>query len=316
VLDNSEIIDDGLESALRNLEPFESSELIFIKSTRNLGFAEGSNVLIEAALKHADCEYVLLLNNDAVAMPRLISELKAAIAAQPSAGMAGPRVHKLENPSEIDSLGIVLYRSLMPADRHDTNEPYLGPSGGCAMITRECLTALEENAGYFFDNRFFCYCEDTDLVLRVNLLGYRPVFVNEILALHEGQASSSKGFNQFIAYQGLRNSTWLVIKLIPARQLRLYGPLHLLAHLMSVGNHLLHGRFALIRDVYSDVFKYVSAIVTDRKKIAASTRNSAKDWEKLIARRFYREGYLSGALREIARRFKRSLASSKDRTNS
>jgi GT2 family glycosyltransferase len=249
-------------------------------------------------------------------MPRLISELKAVLAAQPSAGMAGPRVHKLENPDEIDSLGIVLYRSLMPADRYDTNEPYLGPNGGCAMITRECLATLKDTAGYFFDGRFFCYCEDTDLMLRANLLGYRPAFVNEVLALHEGQASSGKGFNPFIAYHGFRNSTWLVIKLMSAKQLLRYGPLHLVAHLMFIGNHLVQGRITLIRNIYGDIFKQFSMIAADRKVIAASTRNSAKDWDSLIARRFYREGYLSGALREIARRFKRSLASSKDRTNS
>jgi GT2 family glycosyltransferase len=184
------------------------------------------------------------------------------------------------------------------------------------MITRECLATLKDTAGYFFDGRFFCYCEDTDLVLRANLLGYRPAFVNEVLALHEGQASSNKGFNSFIAYQGLRNSTWLVIKLIPARQLLRYGPLHVLAHLMTVGNHLVHGRITLIRDIYCSILKQFSIIAADREKIAASTKNSAKDWENLIARRFYREGYLSGTLREIARRFKRSLASSKDRTNS
>jgi GT2 family glycosyltransferase len=184
------------------------------------------------------------------------------------------------------------------------------------MITRDCLAALKDTAGYFFDGRFFCYCEDTDLVLRANLLGYRPVFVNEVLALHEGQASSGKGFNSFIAHHGLRNSTWLVIKLIPARQLLRYGPLHVLAHLMTVGNHLVHGRITLIRDTYSDVLKQFSIIAADRKVIAASTRNSAKDWESLIARRFYREGYLSEALREIARRFKRSFASSSERTDS
>jgi GT2 family glycosyltransferase len=307
ILDNSEV-DDGLKSAMHSLEPFQSTEVIFITAEKNLGFAEGSNVLIEEALKHADCECVLLLNNDAVAMPRLIGELRAALAANPTAGLAGPRVHKLENPNEIDSLGIVLYRSLMPADRYDINEPYLGPSGGCAMITRECLTTLEEAAGYFFDGRFFCYCEDTDLVLRANLLGYQPVFVNEVLALHEGQASSSKGFNPFIAYHSLRNSTWLVIKLIPTQLLSKYGILHLVAHLMTFSNHLAHGRISLVCDVYRDIFKGVQNIAAGRK-VAAPNKNKSVQLERAIAHRFYREHYLSNAAKDAAKNLKNRLAS-------
>jgi GT2 family glycosyltransferase len=294
VLDNSEI-DDGLENALVNCEPFESSELIFIKSPKNLGFAEGSNVLIEEALKHTDCKYLLLLNNDAIAMLRLISELKAALAAQPSAGMAGPRVHKLENPNEIDSLGIVLYRSLMPADRYDINEPYLGPSGGCAMITRECLAALKENAGYFFDPRFFCYCEDTDLALRANLLGYTPRFVDEVLALHEGQASSAKGFNRFIAYHGLRNATWVTVKLIPTTIFTRFFLAFLLAHILWFSNHLFFGRFELVFRTYFDTAKEIREVIFDRKKLSSNFQKKDIDFSRLIAKRFYRKGYLTAS---------------------
>ncbi len=304
VLDNSEI-DDGLERALSYLQPFESSELIFIKSRRNLGFAEGSNVLIEAALKHADCEYVLLFNNDAVAMTGLIGGLRTALSADPSAGLAGPRVHKLENPDEIDSLGIVLYRSLMPADRYDTNEPYLGPSGGCAMITRECLSNLKETAGYFFDARFFCYCEDTDLALRANLLGYQPVFVNELFALHEGQASSSKGFSPFIAYHGLRNATWLVIKLFPLSLVLRFALLHLLAHLMTVANHLLHGRFQLTYQVYRDIAGQYLSVVKERRRLIKSNKMPASRFKWFIARRFYRKGYLSAASSNVVKSLSR-----------
>jgi GT2 family glycosyltransferase len=298
VLDNSEI-DDGLENALSNLEPFESSELIFIKSTRNLGFAEGSNVLIEAAFKHADCEYVLLLNNDAVAMPGLIGGLRTALSAEPSAGLAGPRVHKLENPDEIDSLGIVLYRSLMPADRYDTREPYLGPSGGCAMITRECLTALKENAGYFFDPRFFCYCEDTDLMLRANLLGYQPAFINEVLALHEGQASSGQGYNAFIAYHGLRNLTWMILKSVPTYLLTRFGFFFVAAHSLWILNHLCLGRLNLIFSVYKDILKGAPLMQESRQKMRNISRSEVWRLADTISPRFYRKEYMRSAIKKI-----------------
>jgi GT2 family glycosyltransferase len=201
----------------------------------------------------------------------------------------------------------------MPADRYDTNEPYLGPTGGCAMITRECLLTLKRTSGYFFDSRFFCYCEDTDLVLRANLLGYRPVFVNEVLALHEGQASSNKGFNQFIAYHGLRNSTWLVIKLIPASVILRFGLLHFLSHLMTISNHVLHGRVCLLRDTYRDILNNYRNITADRRRLTLARKVPSIRLAKLIAPRFYRKGYIPTHLRHLLRNLTGSITVTKER---
>jgi GT2 family glycosyltransferase len=296
ILDNSEL-DDGLEAALRLLPPFQHTRIAYYRSLKNLGFAEGSNVLIDRLFESADCQFVLFLNNDAVALPPLLGKLKQALINHPGAGLSGPRVHKLDDPTQIDSLGIVLYKSLMPADRYSIEEPYLGPSGGCAMATRTCLEELKRTAGYFFDPKLFCYCEDTDLVLRANLLGYQPHFVNEVLALHEGQASTSKGYNRFIAYHGLRNSTWVALKLVPISSLIRNAGWHALAHALSVGHHSICGRFGLLRDVYRDLLRGLAGIHSDRLRIRIATGSSGKPSNPKIADRFYRKGYLIEGLR-------------------
>ena len=296
VLDNSEF-DDGLEAALRTTAPFEHTRIAYYRSPKNLGFAEGSNVLIDRLFEAADCQFVLFLNNDAVALPPLLGKLKQALIDHPNAGLSGPRVHKLDDPTQIDSLGIVLYKSLMPADRYSTEEPYLGPSGGCAMATRTCLEELKRTADYFFDPKLFCYCEDTDLVLRANLLGYQPHFVNEVLALHEGQASTSKGYNPFIAYHGIRNSTWVAIKLVPTSFLIRNAGWHALAHLLSIAHHASRGRFGLLRNVYRDLLKGFAGIHSDRLRIRIATGKSGAPTHPKIANRFYRQGYLIEALR-------------------
>jgi GT2 family glycosyltransferase len=69
--------------------------------------------------------------------------------------------------------------------------------------------------GCCFDERFFCHCEDTDLVLRANLLGYRPACVDELVALHEGQANSLGQHSTSNAYQCLRNTICMPCKSMP-----------------------------------------------------------------------------------------------------
>lgn len=298
VLDNAPERGD-LHSAIVKLPRFKGSQLRLYRSATNLGFADGSNALIKRYLAEESCQNILLLNNDAVALPQLVSSLVSVIARHPEAGMAGGRMHKLDQPDQVDTLGIALYASLMPADRHDTEDVFLGPTGGCAMISRECVVALEEAAGYIFDGRFFCYCEDTDLVLRANFLGFRPVFVDEVMALHEGQASSGGTHNTFIAYHGLRNSIWMVAKSVPSRLLWRYGALFVLANLMSIARYTATGRFGLVFRVYRDALRGFPAMRRDRRRLLKAARLSPAEFEERISRRFYRSGYFRNVIRKL-----------------
>jgi GT2 family glycosyltransferase len=301
ILDNSES-DDGLSEALGKLvtrSAAEGTDIRCFRSEKNLGFAEGSNFLFRELEKIPDWRFVLLLNNDAIAQPDLLGSLRDALVQNPQAGMAGARMHKLDDPEKIDSLGIVLYRSLMPADRYDVNEPYLGPTGGCAMITRECLTRLYASAGYYFDPSYFCYCEDTDLALRANMLGYRPVFVDQILALHEGQASTHQGYNPFISYHGQRNAIFLKLKLMPLRLLIKYGVLSVLFWLLGWVRNAAHGHPLLSIKIIVDVFRSLPRILSQRHRLARTSILTSADFEMLLAPRFYRRGFISEALKQL-----------------
>lgn len=300
VLDNGSE-DDTIGSAIARFSPYDSTDLRLWRSERNLGFAEGSNRLIVHLLDDPDCRYILLLNNDAVALPPLPTRLYAALRDAPAAGLAGGRMHRLDAPHQVDTLGIALYASLMPADRHALSDHYLGPTGGCVLISRACLEDLRQSAGYWFDPRFFCYCEDTDLVLRARLLGYQPVFVDEILALHEGQASSTavNGYNSFIAYHGIRNSLWLVVKSIPGRLLAKYGLLFVLAHLMTITRHLLSGHPRLLLRAYRDAFRRVPELLAERRRLRKHARIDARRLDAGITPRFYRRGYTVLVARQL-----------------
>lgn len=291
---------------LRRLLPSDAAcDVRLYRSAQNLGFAQGSNALLALALAQPQCRYVLLLNNDAVARPRLLQALRdALIQGQPgNVHMAGARMHRLADAEAVDTLGIALYASLMPADRKTLDDPFMGPTGGCALYSRTLLDAVYVRSGYWFDPRYFCYCEDTDLVLRARLLGYDGAFVDELLALHEGQASSqATGPSDFVAYHGLRNSIWMQVKLIPAPLLARYGVLLLLAHVATGVRYVLTGRVNVLWRVYRDAWHQRAAFVQERKQWMNRGGDRAPGLQRLIAPRFYRRGYFFQIVRQWWRR--------------
>lgn len=289
---------DGLQSAAH-------SRIQLFRSNTNLGFAAGSNFLIDQLLTIANCNFIGLLNNDAVAQPALVHLLREALtSASGPVGMVGGRMHKLKHPQEVDTLGITLYASLMPADRKDTQDPYLGPTGGCCLMTRAFVQDIKATSGYCFDARFFCYCEDTDLVLRANLLGYRPAYVDQLVALHEGQASSRSKSNNFIAYHGLRNAIWMHWKLIPASLLIRNSLWLLLAHLLTIARQTLSGRPGVVLVLYRDAFRQLPAMLKERARFQVAARVDPSVLEKAVSKRFYRAGYAGVVLAEWRERLR------------
>ena len=298
VLDNGSAEAD-FDQLAHALEGTRQSHIQLFRSKRNLGFAAGSNFLIDRLLAIPHCHYIGLLNNDAVAKPELVRLLREALASSTApAGMSGGRMHKLSAPEEVDTLGITLYASLMPADRKDTLDPYLGPTGGCCLMSRAFVQDVKASSGYCFDERFFCYCEDTDLVLRANLLGYRPAYVDQLVALHEGQASSHSKPNTFVAYHGLRNALWMHWKLIPTSLLIKNSPWLLLAHLLTIARQTLSGRPGVLFALYRDAFKQLPALLKERAQFQVAARVAPSVLGKAISRRFYRQGYAGVVLSE------------------
>lgn len=295
VLDNASASDD-YQHLLQNAQPPQAGSLYIYRSETNLGFAQGSNVLIDLLLQNASCQRIMLLNNDAVAHPDMLGSLDEMLnTAGDVTGLAGGRMHRLAAPDEVDTLGIAIYASLMPADRKTLDDIYVGPTGGCCMLTRRCVESLLALSGYCFDPRFFCYCEDTDLVLRALLLGYQPAYLDKLLAWHEGQASSGGGYNPFIAYHGLRNTLWMHIKLMPAGLLWRNFLLLLLAHILMVGRHTMAGRFSLMWRVYRDALRGAPEFLHERRQLARQFQGSDAATSVLshrLTRRFYRSGYL------------------------
>lgn len=268
-------------------------------SDANLGFAAGSNFLLQALLAEPECSHALLFNNDAVADASMLARFTQLIGHHEQVDLAGGRMHQLAKPDEVDTLGIAIYASLMPADRKTMDDPYWGPTGGCCLLSRRLVVRVQEVSGYCFDPRYFCYCEDTDLIVRSRLLGFDAHYIDAVLAYHEGQASSGGGYNDFIAYHGLRNSLWMQVKLFPGYLWLRYGWLLFAAHLMTIVRYLVSGRVRVLFRMYRDGFVHLRTFWGERRSLRPHILASREEVLRLVAPRFYRRGYLRLALSQF-----------------
>jgi GT2 family glycosyltransferase len=273
-----------------------------LRSEENLGFAGGSNRLIEQALRDPACRRVLLVNSDAIANASGIAACLERMSAE-SRDLMGARMLKPGPPGAegVDSLGVTLYKSLLASNRMSTADAYLGPTGGLAVYTRRFLEEIVRLHGYVFDPSYFCYAEDTDLCVRARLAGFSAGYSDETAAWHEGQASTTGEYSDFILYHGIRNSIWMVAKSIPGALVALHLPWILALHAGIVLRHLTQGRARTLLRLYVDAAKGLPAALRARKVVQASRRVSLAEFRSHIDRKFYETRYVKAATRELFR---------------
>jgi GT2 family glycosyltransferase len=137
---------------------------------------------------------------------------------------------------QLDSVGIALLPGLRfidlgqgQIDQGQFDEAkILGPSGAAALFRVAALTKIAEsqsdsNQQEYFDERFFMYKEDCDLIYRLFLAGYGSIMVPQAIMYHDRTAAASgRGFwrrfsdrshkNQQIRAWSFRNQHLLYFK--------------------------------------------------------------------------------------------------------
>jgi GT2 family glycosyltransferase len=179
-----------------------------VRNDANLGFAGGSNVGIRRALDRG-ADWVLLLNNDAVAEPGLEAALERVARDRPDAGILACKV-LFEDGRTVMYAGasfntLLGYsgrrRGFGQADRADARHD-VGRADGAAMaLSRELL----ERIG-FLDEELFAYVEDVDLSLRARAAGFAVVFVPDAVVRHKGSASTGGSASTHNLYYDTRNT--------------------------------------------------------------------------------------------------------------
>lgn len=219
VVDNGSA--DGSLEALRARFPAAR----VIEMGFNSGFTGGMNAGTAAA-RHP---FVLWQNADLVLSPDYCARGLDVMAAEPDVGAVGGTVYKLvdgRRTQRVDQAGFTVSpthraKFLVRAAPQDT----VGVGGSCPLFRRSALASVQGPVGYVLDPWYFAYGEDIDVMLRLNLAGWRVRYAPELLAWHVGSASTvpqSRFYEKPDRMQvhHLKNRLATIIKTLPAPVLR------------------------------------------------------------------------------------------------
>jgi GT2 family glycosyltransferase len=175
-----------------------------VRTGLNLGFAGGNNAGIRRALARG-ADWVLLINNDAVAEPGLADALARAAEARPDAGLLACKILEADGKA-VQYAGATFDARRGYSGRVATTGPErlrdVGRADGAALAISR---AAAEQAG-LLDDSLFMYVEDVELSLRVREAGFAVVFVPDARVRHKGSASSGGGSSTLNLYYDTRNT--------------------------------------------------------------------------------------------------------------
>ncbi|MBV6430735.1 MAG: hypothetical protein IANPNBLG_00852 [Bryobacteraceae bacterium] len=289
------VVDNSGKGAVRG-DANVPQEVEVIENTRNVGYGSAVN----QAVKRSRAPYVAVLNDDAKPHPRWLESLVAAMESGERVGMCASRV-LLAGEGTLDSAGMLLCadgsskqrgHGLRPEEFSDSG-PVLLPSGSAALYRRKML---EETGG--FDDRFFLYCEDTDLGLRGIWQGWQCVYAADAVVDHQYSRTAGR-VSALKAYYVERNRLFVVVKNFPLRMLLkvptgtieryfwhglfLLGGSGAAARFQGEGSSIIHLVFLIVRAHFA-LLKHGPALLGERRRILRGARIRAAEFERICGR--------------------------------
>ncbi|MEK9185513.1 MAG: glycosyltransferase family 2 protein [Patescibacteria group bacterium] len=193
---NSQNIDFGIKIVVvENSEEDLSniSEIIYLKNKGNLGFSHGNNL----GITKAEGDYVWFLNPDTTVDPDTIAYMIRYMDTHPDVGIATP---KLVLPNGLlDKNCRRLFPSLNNSLKHFLkigNGYYaagdINVETEVDVVMGSCLLARRElgDKTNWWDETYFMYGEDIEFCWQVKNLGYKIMYVPQVIVHHHHGASS------------------------------------------------------------------------------------------------------------------------------
>jgi GT2 family glycosyltransferase len=187
VVDNGST--DGTADAVRAAYP----GVVMIENGENLGFVGGNNAGLRYALQ-GDPEYLMLLNNDTALDPEMVNDLLAVMQADPTIGIAGPKMLYFDQPETIWCAGNRINWRTGDSLRLQAEQPDVAIQEsprevdfitGCAICLRR---EVIEQIG-LLDSRFFIYYEETDWCVQARNRGWKILYVPQARLWHKVSAT-------------------------------------------------------------------------------------------------------------------------------
>lgn len=178
------LIDDGSQDKTYEFIKENFSNIKIIRNRRNRGVAASRNI----GIKNAKGKLIAFLDNDVRVEKNWLFELVKAIEEDREIGICASKLLFKDKPEILNSTGGVMNiyadawdRGVFEKDRgqYDIERRVFFGCSAAMLVRREVL----ERIGYF-DSRLYIY-EDVDLGWRVNLLGYKVIYVPTSIGYHK-----------------------------------------------------------------------------------------------------------------------------------
>lgn len=214
-----------------------------VRHTYNKGYAGGVNPGFRLALERGDT-YVAPFNNDAVADKYWLEKLVACLDSRPACGVAACKIVSADG-SHLDSTGDYYTTWGLPyprgrgeanSNKYDHLADIFAASGGASLYRAAMLRQVG-----LLDEDFFAYYEDVDLSFRMQLAGWKAVYVPQAIVYHEISTTGSK-IKGFFTEQTMKNLPWLLWKNVPRQLLPTILPRFTFVYLFFFGSAIQRGQ--------------------------------------------------------------------------
>jgi GT2 family glycosyltransferase len=288
------VIDNSGERRAAHL-PTVGSAARIIENETNVGFGAAINQGIRASR----APFVAILNDDAIAHPEWLERMLSAAEARYEIGMCAPQI-RMFGQDRVESAGMLIARDGSSKQRGNGEalssyaraQAALLPSGCAALYRRAMLDEIG-----LFDERFFLYCEDTDLGLRARWKLWECVYAPDAIVEHR-YSHSAGAASPLKAYYVERNRLFVITKNFPAPDL-FAAPLFSLVRYFWHAAYLIrgHGKAAEYRQsgspaaslpiillrAYAAFLRELPQLWRERRRIQRSGRMSPRQFAKLLA---------------------------------
>ncbi|SFC17189.1 Glycosyltransferase, GT2 family [Polaromonas sp. OV174] len=277
VVDNAS--SDGSQQIVHEMNDDRFS---LLQLDENTGFAKANNLGVSHG---GGCKWVALLNPDAFPEPCWLETLLATANENASFAAFGGHLISAHDHLLSDGTGDA-YNFSGRAYRRDHGSPVelshrereevFSPCAAAALYRRDAWDAVGG-----FDEDFFCYMEDVDLVFRMRLQGYRSMYIPRAVCYHVGSAMSGR-HSAFSSYHGQRNLVWVYVKNMPSWLFWLLLPAHIGFNMLAVARFALRGQLGIVLRAKRDALSALPQVWQKRRRIQAQrTVSPAKIWTAL-----------------------------------
>ena len=245
---------------------FVSNKIKVVASDVNLGFAGGNN----EALKHANGELIVLLNNDTTVHREWLSELVKCVESSDDIGMAQSLVLTEGIPSRYyeknGTINLFGHNIMEVFDIKNNGLGEIFQVNGCSLIVKKCVL---DKVGGLFPGEYFAYAEDTYLSFKVKFAGYKIYHNSKSIVHHKGSATMKKYKSEFVTFHQERNRLLNFLVFFSATFRRKYYPLLLMNLILKSIYSLFLKKYSLkgIFKAYSWMIKNSDWIESKRKEL-------------------------------------------------